>query len=59
VGYERITELRPLLPGPIRILPKDHYRKVDLKTGNRMKRLKKKRIHDKQTKRRKRARNRL
>ena len=53
IGYDRISEIKDKLPKLVKVLPKDHFKKVDLKAANRMKRLKKKRIHDKQTKRKK------
>lgn len=54
IGYDRIAEIKDKLPKLVKVLPKDHFKKVDLKATNRMKRLKKKKIHDKQTKRKKR-----
>lgn len=56
LGYDRISEIKSKLPSLVKILPKDKFRKVDLKAVNRLKRLKKKKIHDKQTKRKKKAR---
>ena len=56
IGYDRISELKEKLPKLVKVLPKNHFKKVDLKAKNRLKRLKKKRIHDKQTKRKKKSR---
>ena len=56
IGYDRISEIKEKLPKLVKVLPKDHYKKVDLKDSNRLKRLKKKKIHDKQTKRKQKSR---
>jgi hypothetical protein len=53
VGYDDMKKLKSLLPSNIKILAKDHYYKEDLKANNRLIRLKRKRKHDKETKRKK------
>lgn len=51
VGYDNMKELKNLLPSHVKILPKDHFKKDDIKAKNRFKRLKKKRKQSKQSKR--------
>jgi len=42
IGYSKIGQLKAKLPQLVKILPKDHFKKVDLKAANRLIRLKRK-----------------
>lgn len=53
LGYDSMKKLKSVLPGNVKVLLKDHFRKDDLKAGNRLKRLKRKKKHDRQAKRKK------
>ena len=46
LGYDKMAELKAVLPTNVKVLPKDHFRKDDLKAENRLKRLKRKQKHD-------------
>lgn len=48
LGYLTMSELKSVLPEGVKVLRKDHFKKVDLKASNRLIRLKRKRKHDKQ-----------
>lgn len=54
VGYSSTKKLKSLLPEGVKILPKDHFRKEDLKAENKLKRFKRKKKSEKQAKRKKR-----
>jgi hypothetical protein len=51
IGYSEISKLKEKLPSLVKVLPMNHFSKVDLKAANQMIRLKRKRKHDKQVKR--------
>jgi len=40
IGYSKIYQLKAVLPQLVKVLPEDHFKKVDLKAANRLIRLK-------------------
>lgn len=57
LGYSEISKIKAQIPTSVKVLPKNHFEKVDRKAANRMIRLKRKQKHDKQTKKKQKSKN--